>query len=252
MPLSTVIMYIVIFSIIDTGSKKALQLDLDQITPYIIVGNVDYYYFRRNIMKTFKCTFVLLLSCILIFTASCSDDGGSSGGGADESTQIDSTVAGMSDYPEGAQATEAESFNVNGEEVTGTDSTSVETNQPAGDVSVTLPSTLARAGESITVFGYWFNGKMTKTPVVASFADLLGAMQVIFTEYLDSSATDKIKIDKFPLVFDNGDNYFFFYFEDSSGAKYRTPIVKIVFDPSGGLLKVEEMDELTDFEYIDE
>ncbi len=208
-------------------------------------------------MKTRKrilcITFVLIIGCLF---AACSDDGGGGGGSSeDESVQITNEVEGMNDYPADAQPTAADGYEVNGQPVSGTDATRIDdTDENPINTSVTIPATLARSGD-LTVFGYWLNGKMTKTAAITNFDLLMDALQVIFTDFIDTSVTDKIVIDDFPVILDQGDNYFFFYFEDSSGTKYRTPIVAVKFDPTGGLLKNEEidtMDELEDFESIDE
>lgn len=179
-------------------------------------------------MKLLKTVLILLIALSMLTSfLSCGDDGGSD----DESVQINDEAEKMEDFPSDAEVYEPEYMNVNGEEVTGTDSTSVEdADTPLGDTSVTIPASLARADNNIVVFGYWLNGKMSKTAKVEPFDALITALKAIFSSFIDTSATDKIKIDNFPIAFIEGENYLCFYFETADGKKYRTPVVKCKYE----------------------
>ncbi|MFW6366617.1 MAG: hypothetical protein ACOC2H_09130 [Spirochaetota bacterium] len=185
-------------------------------------------------MKNEKIFTILIIAALVCVPAlsSCSDD--DDGGGGDQSVKIDNAVEDMDGFPSDAEVYEAESYSINGEEITGTDSTSIgSTDDMSGETSVTIPTSLARAPEDVSVFGYWFNGSMTTTPATDSIDALMSAIETIFTSYVDDSVSDKIKIDGFPLFFESGDNYFCFYFEDSTGNTYRTPVIKIKYNIGG-------------------
>lgn len=179
---------------------------------------------------------ISVAAAVLLMAVSVScDDGGDDGssGTEDDSVQIDSEVESMDEFPADAEVREPESYSVNGEEITGTESTRVDdTEESPGQTSVTIPSSLSRAGETMVTFGFWFNGKMYKAGPTESFELLLSELQntYLISEAIDDSATDKIKIDNMRLPFiEPGDQYLCFYYEDSAGNQYRTPVVIINF-----------------------
>ncbi|MDA3900886.1 MAG: hypothetical protein PF637_10245 [Spirochaetes bacterium] len=187
---------------------------------------------------------VVLFLALMLFFAGCSDDGGGdSSADADaviidnddaDAVTIDNAVADMDNYPADAEVIEPENLSVNGEKIEGTKSTQVDdTDKATADTAVTIPANLSRAG-ALTVVGCWLNGTYIlpvndPTPVLAELINALSIVIELAGGKVDTSVTDKVKIDSFPIILDIGENYVFFQFADSSGKKYRTPVIAINF-----------------------
>jgi hypothetical protein len=183
---------------------------------------------------------VLSISSILMScdtgTHSLTDSSNSGGDPDPESVEITNAVEGDTTYPSDADAVEADELTVDGENVSGTDATRLEdTESPEADVSVTIPESLSRANGDIVRFGYWYKhedktGQEFYTARVESVSLLYEAMEIIFPGAVDRSVSGKIKVSNYKLKLNRGENYFCFYFEDSAGNKYRTPVMAITYE----------------------
>ncbi|MDA3899491.1 MAG: hypothetical protein PF637_03115 [Spirochaetes bacterium] len=178
-----------------------------------------------------RCTGILLFVIVLLFAACGGDDKESD---SEDSVQITSDASKMENFPSDAKESEAESFEVNGQDVSGSESTRVDdTDETPGSTSILLPATLSRAGGSVVAFGVWINGTVTETEETEDFNQLIRLLSDVFGDYLDDSIANKIKIDDLPLPLIPGDNYICFYWKDSNGNEYRTPVVAIKYNPGG-------------------